>query len=258
MRAFISGTVTKQQLLDSLQQHRDRDAFHQGTFWNDDKQTGCGVGCSIHDFAPGAESDHSQYETLFGIPARAGTARGTTSSRPWPPPTRPTGPSPSPTPYPKAPASPPPPPRWLLAILTSEASPLVHARHMPRVATPPPPGPMAGHRHHRPGRPPQPDEQPGPALQPAVQPRSRSSIAHRPGTSTSSRQTGPYTISDMNTLDMVVCQAARSYGYRAADEHPSEQAAHAVRRQGPGQHAPRRHQRVPRSPAATADHPPPA
>ncbi len=69
MRAFQTGKVTKAQLLESLERHRDQDSFRKGAFWNEDTGTGCGVGCSIHDFAPGAEQEHAEYETLFGIPA---------------------------------------------------------------------------------------------------------------------------------------------------------------------------------------------
>ena len=69
MRAFQTGKVTKAQLLESLERHRDQDSFRKGAFWNEDTGTGCGVGCSIHDFSPGAEQNHTEYETLFGIPA---------------------------------------------------------------------------------------------------------------------------------------------------------------------------------------------
>ena len=69
MQAFTGTPVSKAQLLASLTQHQEQDRFRTGQFWNDVPRTGCGVGCTIHDFAPGSEADHAQYEVLFGIPA---------------------------------------------------------------------------------------------------------------------------------------------------------------------------------------------
>ena len=68
MRAFTDTKVSKEQLLQSIRYHQEADHFRKGEFWNDTNETGCGVGCSIHDFAPGMESEHSTYEDLFGIP----------------------------------------------------------------------------------------------------------------------------------------------------------------------------------------------
>ena len=227
MRAFISGTVTKQQLLESLQRHRDRDAFHQGAFWNDDKQTGCGVGCSIHDFAPGAEADHSQYETLFGIPAELARLEdyffetlSPADAAHWP--------IAFANSIPDSADLSTATPRWLLAVLTNDDSPLAHARHIPRVAdtaaalsqwleTGTTDQDALHNLMNNPARP------SNPANNLAVE--AASLIARDLYLF---RQSGPHTISDLNTLDMVVCQAARSYGYHAADEHPSEQAAHGA------------------------------
>ena len=52
--------------LASLTRHRAADRIVQGTYWKGGR--GCAVGCSIHDFAPGREEDHTAYEDLFGIP----------------------------------------------------------------------------------------------------------------------------------------------------------------------------------------------
>ena len=68
MRAFTNTPVTKEQLLASLKAHAAKDNFATGHYWEDFTQSGCGIGCSIHDFAPGEEKDHTMYETLFGIP----------------------------------------------------------------------------------------------------------------------------------------------------------------------------------------------
>ena len=68
MRAFINTEVTKPELLASLAAHRIAEGFEKGksTYFEDGK--GCAVGCTLHDFAPGQESDHPLYERLFGIP----------------------------------------------------------------------------------------------------------------------------------------------------------------------------------------------
>jgi hypothetical protein len=55
----------KSELLASLQRHTKADRIIQRVYWKDGK--GCAVGCSIRDFAPGEESKHSLYESLFGI-----------------------------------------------------------------------------------------------------------------------------------------------------------------------------------------------
>lgn len=66
MRAFKNTKVTKTQLIKSLKAHAEKDRIVSGTYWNG--RSGCAVGCSIHDFAPGSESSHKMYEPLFGIP----------------------------------------------------------------------------------------------------------------------------------------------------------------------------------------------
>ena len=63
---FTNCKHTKVELLASLLRHAATDAITQGVYWQHGK--GCAVGCSIHDFAAGNESDHSLYELLFGIP----------------------------------------------------------------------------------------------------------------------------------------------------------------------------------------------
>ena len=69
MRTFTATPVPKDALLERLHQHRDNDSFQRGHFWNPMTATGCSVGCTIHDFAPGEEAQHEEYERLFGIPA---------------------------------------------------------------------------------------------------------------------------------------------------------------------------------------------
>lgn len=69
MRAFTNTQVTKEQLLENIREHREYDRFQQGHYWDENIATGCGVGCTIHDFGPGMESEHAAYEDLFGIPA---------------------------------------------------------------------------------------------------------------------------------------------------------------------------------------------
>ena len=69
MRAFTNTQVSKEQLLDNIRKHQEAEAFQKGNYWNEEEQTGCGIGCSIHDFQPGMENEHWVYEDLFGIPA---------------------------------------------------------------------------------------------------------------------------------------------------------------------------------------------
>jgi len=66
MRAFINTEVSRDQLIASLRGHREADRIIPGRYWGNGK--GCAVGCSIHDFRPGEESNHSLYPILFGIP----------------------------------------------------------------------------------------------------------------------------------------------------------------------------------------------
>src|SRR5262245_52344353 len=70
MRTFDNTTVTKAALIASLERHAAADALVQGFgYWKGNGTgKGCAVGCSIHDFAPGREDRHDQYEPLFGIP----------------------------------------------------------------------------------------------------------------------------------------------------------------------------------------------
>jgi len=63
---FTNCKHTKAELLASLHRHAATDAITQGVYWEGGE--GCAVGCSIRDFAPGKESNHSLYELLFGIP----------------------------------------------------------------------------------------------------------------------------------------------------------------------------------------------
>ena len=65
-RAFVNTPVTKEQLIESLMRHQAADAFRPHRYWT--ANGGCAVGCTIHDFASGRESDHRAYQELFGIP----------------------------------------------------------------------------------------------------------------------------------------------------------------------------------------------
>lgn len=67
MLAFVNTEVTKEQLVESLEEHRRYDRIRQGLYW-DAVGGGCAVGCSIHDFRPGMEASHRVYEPLFGVP----------------------------------------------------------------------------------------------------------------------------------------------------------------------------------------------
>lgn len=69
MRAFVDTRVEKQTLLDELIGHQEADQFVQGIYWDLTKIRGCAVGCTLHTFAPGQETNHVLYEPLFGIPA---------------------------------------------------------------------------------------------------------------------------------------------------------------------------------------------
>ena len=53
MKAYANTVVSKEQMLRRLEEHRRKDAFRTGHWWADFTATGCGVGCSTHDFAPG-------------------------------------------------------------------------------------------------------------------------------------------------------------------------------------------------------------
>ena len=66
MRAFVNTKVTKEEVLASLAEHRKADRLIKGSYWRNGR--GCAVGCTIHDFYPGAENNHTMYESLFGIP----------------------------------------------------------------------------------------------------------------------------------------------------------------------------------------------
>ena len=57
----------KDKLISILEAHAAADNIIQGSYWNKGNGKGCAVGCTLHDYGvdPG---DHSQYETLFGIP----------------------------------------------------------------------------------------------------------------------------------------------------------------------------------------------
>ena len=66
MRAFVNTEVTKEEVLVSLAEHRKADRLIKGYYWRNGR--GCAIGCTIHDFWPGAEDDCVVYESLFGIP----------------------------------------------------------------------------------------------------------------------------------------------------------------------------------------------
>ena len=91
LAAFVNTPVSKEQLLTSLRTHQRADRFLNDHYWDNYRKTGCAVGCSIHDFAPGRENDHLVYEELFGISLEAAMAQdivfshmNTTSKRHWP------------------------------------------------------------------------------------------------------------------------------------------------------------------------------
>ena len=67
MKAFIDAEVSKKTLLETLARHRVEDRIMQGWhYWRGGR--GCAVGCTLHEFAPGEEGNHTLYEDLFGIP----------------------------------------------------------------------------------------------------------------------------------------------------------------------------------------------
>ena len=65
LRAFVDTKVSKTELIASLERHAAADRIVRGAYWEEGK--GCAVGCAIHDFAPGKESSHLEFERLFGI-----------------------------------------------------------------------------------------------------------------------------------------------------------------------------------------------
>lgn len=67
MKAFVDTEVTKDELIASLEAHREADRIIQGRYWSGGK--GCAYGCAVHDFRPGSESDHRAAESLFGVPS---------------------------------------------------------------------------------------------------------------------------------------------------------------------------------------------
>lgn len=133
MRAFTGTRVSKDQLLASLRRHREQDNFRPGHYWQPYTGTGCGVGCSIHDFAPGAEQDHDQFEALFGIPAELAVLEDDIFENLHSETHRPQWPLEFALAVPvgadldKAAAS------WMLLLLTSGESPLYEERHRPHV-----------------------------------------------------------------------------------------------------------------------------
>ena len=66
MKAFTDTEVSKDQLLAVLAGHRQADNFAQGRYWEGER--GCAIGCALHEFRPGEESNWALYEPLFGIP----------------------------------------------------------------------------------------------------------------------------------------------------------------------------------------------
>ena len=64
--AAFQGAITKDRVLTSLRQHREKDRIVQGTYWS--KGRGCSVGCMLHDFFPGREDDLGLFPEAFGIP----------------------------------------------------------------------------------------------------------------------------------------------------------------------------------------------
>lgn len=60
------GEIRKKDALAAVRAHRKAEHLTKGNYW--DGGRGCAVGCLLHDFAPGKESEHALYEPLFGIP----------------------------------------------------------------------------------------------------------------------------------------------------------------------------------------------
>ena len=70
--AFKNTTITKEELLDELNNHQKLDNFVRGTFDNGNGK-GCAVGCSLQSLSKikGVEisyEDHLLYEKHFGVP----------------------------------------------------------------------------------------------------------------------------------------------------------------------------------------------
>lgn len=60
MQAYLNKPNLKNEVLAQMAMHREEDNLVKGQYWEDGK--GCAVGCLIKG------DDHSQYETMFGIP----------------------------------------------------------------------------------------------------------------------------------------------------------------------------------------------
>ena len=81
MLAFTPpAEVSKEDLLASLRNHRERDEIIKGTYWLPSRKMGCAVGCSVMDFLPPDVVDpmlreyrmsevHRWYPDLFGLPS---------------------------------------------------------------------------------------------------------------------------------------------------------------------------------------------
>lgn len=64
LAAYHNDPNLKTRTLNLMQNHKDADQLIQGTYWDEEEQRGCAVGCLLHD----PDGGHERYETEFGIP----------------------------------------------------------------------------------------------------------------------------------------------------------------------------------------------
>lgn len=72
MLAYTKG-ISKEEFVAEMRAHQEADRLMKGTYWKEDLNKGCAVGCAIHSIAKIKhlqlnKSEHSNYETHLGIP----------------------------------------------------------------------------------------------------------------------------------------------------------------------------------------------
>ena len=72
MQAYTQ-TITKAEFVKELRAHQKADNFISGSYWNEEQQKGCAVGCSLESISRIKKikfsfDDHSMYPKHLGIP----------------------------------------------------------------------------------------------------------------------------------------------------------------------------------------------
>lgn len=68
MLSYHNDPKLKERVVQIAREHQAADRYIRGAYWDDDRQKGCAVGCTLHSLGHSDPGDHAAYEELLGLP----------------------------------------------------------------------------------------------------------------------------------------------------------------------------------------------